>query len=184
VNFKVSELRTIGMELEFQLLDAHTLDLADGILPLMDLYPGSSYIKPEVIQNTVEVASRVCCTNPELEAHLRGVVSGLQENCRNLGMTLCGAGTHPFGRRLALITPKPRYLRFEQREGLPAHTQITFSAHVHLGMTSGEEAIRMMQELRSYLPLLIALSANSPFWRGYDTGHASYRHRILAAART
>lgn len=184
MDFRASEPRTIGMELEFQLLDAHTLDLADGILPLMDLYPGSSYIKPEVIQNTVEVASRVCCTVPELGAHLLGIVSGLQENCRNLAMTLCGAGTHPFGRRLALITPKPRYLHIEQREGLPAHTQITFAAHVHLGMTSGEEAIRMMQELRTYLPLLIAVSANSPFWRGYDTGHACYRHRILAAART
>jgi glutamate---cysteine ligase / carboxylate-amine ligase len=99
-------------------------------------------------------------------------------------MTLCGAGTHPFGRCLALITPKPRYLHIEQQEGLSAHTQITFSAHVHLGMSSGEEAIRMMQELRAYVPLLIAISANSPFWRGYDTGHACYRQHILAAART
>jgi carboxylate-amine ligase len=174
----------IGMELEFQLLDAGTLDLVDGILPLMDLYQGSPYVKPEVIQNTVEVASRVCCTIPELEEHLRGLVAGLQENCRRLGMTLCGAGTHPFGRRLALITPRPRYMQIEQREGLPAHTQITFSAHVHLGMNSGEEAIRIMEELKPYLPLLIAVSANSPFWRGYDTGHACYRHRILGAART
>jgi carboxylate-amine ligase len=99
-------------------------------------------------------------------------------------MTLCGAGTHPFGRRLALITPQPRYVQIEQQEGLPAHTQITFAAHVHLGMSSGEEAIRVMGELKAYLPLLIAVSANSPFWRGYDAGHACYRQRILAAART
>jgi carboxylate-amine ligase len=85
---------------------------------------------------------------------------------------------------LALVTPQPRYLHIEQQVGLPVHTQITFAAHVHLGMGSGEEAIRMMGELRAYLPLLIAVSANSPFWRGYDTGHASYRQRILAAART
>jgi len=172
------------MELEFQLLDASTLDLMDGILPLMDLYPSSPYIKPEFIQNTVEVASKVCASVPELEEHLRGIVANLQEKCLTLGMTLCGAGTHPFEQRLALITPKPRYLQIEQQEGLPSHTQITFAAHVHLGVRSGEEAIRLMRELKSYLPLLIAGSANSPFWRGYDTGHACYRQYILAAART
>ncbi|HSK99811.1 MAG TPA: hypothetical protein VK869_05700 [Rubrobacteraceae bacterium] len=52
MDFRASDPRTIGMELEFQLLDAHTLDLVDGILPLMNLYPGSPYIKPEVVQNT------------------------------------------------------------------------------------------------------------------------------------
>jgi carboxylate-amine ligase len=184
MNFEGSNLHTIGMELEFQLLDARTLDLVDGILPLMDLYPGSANVKPEVIQNTVEVASKVCGSLPELDAHLRRIVTDLQEKCWTLSMTLCGAGTHPFGRRLALITPQPRYLQMEQQEGLPAHTQITFAAHVHLGMSSGEEAIRVMGELRAYLPLLIAASANSPFWRGYDTGHACYRQHILAAART
>jgi carboxylate-amine ligase len=129
------------MELEFQLLDAHTLDLADAILPLMDLYPASPYVKPEVIQNTDEIASRVCCGIPELGEHLQEIVADLQENCRRLGMTLCGAGTHPFGRRLALVTPQPRYLHIEQQVSLPVHTQITFAAHVHLGIASGEEAI-------------------------------------------
>jgi glutamate---cysteine ligase / carboxylate-amine ligase len=74
VEFRASDPNTIGMELEFQLLDAGTLDLVDGILALMDLYPHSPYVKPEVIQNTVEVASRVCCSIPELEGHLRGLV--------------------------------------------------------------------------------------------------------------
>jgi carboxylate-amine ligase len=172
------------MELEFQLLDARTLELADGILPLVELYPDSPHVKPEVIQNTVEVASRVCFGVSELEEHVRSIVTGLQDSCRSLGMTLCGAGTHPFGRRLALITPRPRYARIEREEGLHLHMQIAFAAHVHLGMGSGEQAIRAMEELRPFLPLLIAVSANSPFWRGYDTGHACYRQRILAAART
>lgn len=93
-------------------------------------------------------------------------------------------GTHPFGQRLALITPKPRYLQIEQQEGLPSHIQITFAAYMHLGVRSGEEVIRLLRELKVYLPLLIAASANSPFWRGYDTGHACCRQHILAAART
>ena len=79
MDFRASDFPTIGMELEFQLLDARTLELADGILPLIDLYPGSPYVKPEVIQNTVEVASKVCASFPELGTHLRTIVAELQE---------------------------------------------------------------------------------------------------------
>jgi carboxylate-amine ligase len=76
VDFGASDPSTIGMELEFQLLHARTLELADGILPLVELYRESPYVKPEVIQNTVEVASKVCSKLTELEAHLRAVVKG------------------------------------------------------------------------------------------------------------
>lgn len=97
-------------------------------------------------------------------------------------MVTCGAGTHPFGRRLALITPAPRYRHIEKDAGYLAHTQITFSTHVHVGMASGDQAMGVMSRLIPAMPALIALSANSPFWRGHETGHAAYRHRILAAA--
>ena len=96
-------------------------------------------------------------------------------------MSVCGAGTNPFCRRLALITPKPRYIQMEKKAGYLAHTQITFSTHVHIGMNSGDEAVRAMSHLVPTLPAFIALSANSPFWRGHQTEHAAYRHRILAA---
>jgi carboxylate-amine ligase len=184
MEFKRSEPLTIGVELEFQLLKAETLDLTDGILPLMEFYPDSPYVKPECIQNTVEIASKVCTDIAELKAHLTALVADLKAKCKTLGMRLCGAGTHPFCQHLALITPLPRYLTMEERYGYLAHTQVTFATHVHLGVTSGDEAIALMRSLKPYLPLLIALSANSPFWRGYDTGYASYRHRILAATRS
>jgi glutamate---cysteine ligase / carboxylate-amine ligase len=184
MEFKRSEPLSIGVELEFQLLKAETLDLTDGILPLMEFYPDSPYVKPESIQNTVEIASKVCTSIAELKVHLTALVADLKAKCQALGMRLCGAGTHPFCQRLALITPLPRYLAMEERYGYLAHTQITFATHVHLGVTSGDEAIALMRSLKPYLPLLIALSANSPFWRGYDTGYASYRHRILAATRS
>ena len=60
------------------------------------------------IQYTVEVASRVCCSIPEFETHLRGIVASVHENYRRLGMTLCGAGTHPFGQRLARFSDETR----------------------------------------------------------------------------
>ena len=105
------------------------------------------------------------------------------QRCEELQMGLCSAGTHPFCRRLALITPLPRYQKVESDAGILSHTQITYSAHVHVGMASGDEAMHVMSRLIPAVPVFMAMSANSAFWRGHDTGHAAYRHRILAAAR-
>jgi len=184
IEFMPSDPRSIGMEMEFQLLDVKSLELVDGIMPLMEFYPDSVYIKPEFIQNTVEVVSKVCHDLSELEENVRSLVLGLKTRCQQLGMTLCGAGTHPFDKKLATITPLPRYRRMEKAEGYSSHIQITFATHVHIGMTSGDEAVRVMHRLKPYLPVLIALSASSPFWRGHDTDDASYRQRILAASRS
>ena len=65
-----------------------TLDLVDGILPLLELYPESSYVKPEFIQNTVEIATRVCYSLAKLDSHVRGLVSELDARCRRLGIHL------------------------------------------------------------------------------------------------
>jgi carboxylate-amine ligase len=183
IEFHPSGGFTVGMEMEFQLIDEKTRDLVDGIMPLMEFYPGSINIKPEFIQNTVEVASKPCRDIAELEHNMRSLVSELLDRCVELDMQLCGAGTHPFCKRLAAITPQPRYQAMERVAGLLSHSQITFATHVHLGMPSGDETVRLMHELKVYLPLLVALSANSPFWYGKDTGFAAYRHRILAASR-
>jgi carboxylate-amine ligase len=184
MDFTPSNPSWIGMEMEFQLLDVETLDLVDGILPLMDFYPNDPYIKPEFNQNTVEVCSKICNDMDDLGAHMRSLLRNLRDTCQRLDMLLCSAGTHPFGERLALITPMPRYRQLEKSAGYIGHNQITFATHVHLGMTSGDEATSLMHELKALLPLLIAVSANSPFWRGFDTGFAAYRHRILAATRS
>jgi len=184
MDFRAGDPQTIGLEYEMQLLDRKSLDLRDGILPLLEFFPDNPYVKPESIQNTVEVITPVCRSVAEMHAHLTPLVRKLQVRCKQLGMALCGGGTHPFSQKLALITPMPRYLAMEQRAGFLVHSQIAFATHVHLGMHDGNEAVTLMHRLKPYLPLLIALSASSPFWRGYDTGCMSYRHRILAASRS
>lgn len=184
MEFTPSAGSTLGVEMELQLLDAETLDLRDEILPLLESLAETSHVKPEVTQNTVEVVSKVCRNTVELEQHLTAVSLELLDKSRQLGLRLCGAGTHPFGRQLTLITPRPRYLGMEEQAGFRLHSQTTFATHVHIGMSSGDEAIALMRALKPYLPLLIAVSANSPFWRGFDTGCASYRQRILAATRS
>ena len=173
---------TVGVEWELQLVDLVTLDLFDGILPLMEFFPDTDFVKPEYIQSCVELTSCVAKTSDTAVAHIGQSLAKILQRCIELKMSVCGAGTHPFCRRLALITPTPRYLRLEKNAGYLAHTQITFSTHVHIGMRSGDEAMRAMSHLIPALPAFIALSANSPFWRGHETGHAAYRHRILAAA--
>lgn len=184
LRFAPSSPQTIGLELELQLLDKKTHDLADGIMPLMEFYPDTTYVKPEFIQNTVEVLTGICGSCDELAGNLVSVVRGVQKSCRQLGMELCGAGTHPFSQRLALITQQPRYLRMERASGYQSYIQVTYATHVHIGVESGQQAIDVMDRLRPLLPLLIAVSANSPFWRGHETGFVSYRQRILAASRS
>lgn len=182
MEFSSSPRPTLGVEWELQLLDAETLDLSDGILPLMEFFPNATFVKPEFIQSCVELNSCIADNSDTAIAHLGHSLEQLFRRTAELDMRLCGAGTHPFGRRLALITPLPRYRQLEETAGYLAHTQITFSTHVHIGMASGDQAMRVMARLVPALSAFIALSANSPFWRGHRTGHAAYRHRILAAA--
>ena len=182
MQFNPSPEYTIGVEWELQLLDANTLDLADGIMPLMEFFPGATHVKPEFIQSCVELTSCIAKNSDEAVVHLRQLLARLLRRCDELEMSLCGAGTHPFCRKLALITPSPRYRHLEKAAGHLAHVQITFATHAHVGMRSGDQAMRAMSRMIPAMPVLIALSANSPFWRGHDTGHVAYRHRILAAA--
>jgi len=181
VEFRPSPEPTVGVEWELQLLDSETLDLSNGIVPLMEFFPETTFVKPEFIQSSVELNSCIAANSEVAVGHLRETLQRTLQRCEELEMGLCGGGTHPFCRRLALITPLPRYQQAEQTSGYLAHTQITYSTHVHVGMASGDEAMLAMRRLVPALPAFIALSANSPFWRGHQTGHAAYRHRILAA---
>ena len=172
---------SVGVEWELQLLDPETLDLYDGIMPLMEFFPKGIFVKPEYIQSCVELNSNVATNSDQAVEHLRQTLKRTVRRCGELDMGLCGAGTHPFCRRLALITPLPRYRRLAKSAGYLASNQITFSTHVHIGMASGDQAMMVMSRLIPVVPALVAMSANSPFWRGHATGHAAYRHRILAA---
>ena len=105
MKFNGSTSSTLGMEIELQLLDPNTLDLVDGILPLIKSYPQQPFTKPEYNQATVEINSQVCSNIQELETNMFSLLTSLQARCEEQGMTLCGAGTHPFCQRLISITP-------------------------------------------------------------------------------
>lgn len=174
---------TLGIEIEFQLLDPVTLDLADGILTLLHNYPQTPEIKPELTQCSVEINSKICTSIEELEANVISLVKTLKERCKSSGMTLCTAGSHPFCRHPVSVTPLPRYLAQEKKMPYLSHRLKTFALHVHVGMPSGDVALAVMTGLKPYLPILLALSASSPFWEGEDTNFASFRQRFLAMLR-
>ncbi|RFA26159.1 hypothetical protein CAI21_17675 [Alkalilimnicola ehrlichii] len=182
MEFKASPATSLGAEVELQLLDRNSLDLVDGILPLLQRCPDTTYIKPEYLQFTVEVASKVCHHPHELEEHLLTQIRMLNHTAYDLGMKLAALGTHPFCSRLGHVTPSPRYARVEADTGYVGYTQITYAMHVHIGIGSGDEAIRLLRRMRPYLSVLLAIAANSPYWRGLDTGFASYRQRVLMEA--
>ena len=119
-----------------------------------------------------------------MEQDVLSLAAITREKCRDLGLVISGGGTHPFCSRFAKITPTPRFLAMERVEGYLGHTSTTYALHVHVGMTTGEETISVMRKLRPYLPVLLALSASSPFWWGHSTGYACYRQRVLAAMRS
>lgn len=184
MEFNGSPRNSIGVEYELQLLDGETLDLADGILPLLAIAGEAPHIQAEYNQSTVEIVSEVAEDVHALESHLLEQVRLLREKCRQLGMKLCGGATHPFCNRLATVTPFPRYREVEATSGYAGAIQMVCATHVHLGVPSGQEAIRLMRLIRPYLPLMLAMSASSPFYMGVDTGFAAYRPRVLLAAHS
>ncbi|MBD2564806.1 MULTISPECIES: carboxylate-amine ligase [Nostoc] len=184
IEFKSSPEFSLGMEIELQLLNSDTLQLVDGILPLLEQAPENSLIQAEFNQAMVEVASKVCSNIPELEANIVSILCNLKARCQELGMKICTAGTHPCCDRFASITPLPRYLSQQTASGYLADLMMTFALQIHVGMPSGDAAIDIMSRLKPYLPILLALSASSPFWWGHDTSFASYRQRFLSSLRT
>jgi len=175
---------TLGVEWELQLLDCDTLDLYPGIHAVLESFSDHPYVVAEFIQSCVELKSPITKHSSQIDRHFKRLAADVLDKCQQKGMTLAGAGTHPFCRRLALITPLPRYEALAMEHGYMGQTQMTFANHVHVGMASGDEAIRVMRYLTPCLPWLIAISANSPFWRGHRTGYACYRRRLLAASRS
>jgi carboxylate-amine ligase len=172
------------MEIELQLMDAATLDLTNGILPLLEACREHPNIKAELNQSTVEINSTAFQDMRDLGEELYALTAHVKRKCRDLGMAVSGGGTHPFCSRPATITPLPRYLAMERYGGYLSHMLMTCALQVHVGMATGEEAVAVMKRLRPYLPVFMALSASSPFWWGNDTGYACYRNRVLASMRS
>lgn len=174
---------TIGIEEEYQTVDPVTRDLRSHIhteiLPQGKLRM-EERVKAEMHQSVVEVGTRVCKCIAEAKLDLfdlrRQMINLSTEN----GLVLVAGATHPFADwRTQEIYPDDRYKRVVEDLQLVARANLIFGLHVHIGIEDREAAIRVMNSLRYFLPHILALSTNSPFWMGMKTGLKSYRAKVF-----
>ncbi|MGX5358236.1 glutamate--cysteine ligase [Kocuria sp. KH4] len=192
-------MRTFGVEEELLLVDAVTLmPLAAGeaVVDHHEQHAGSATHLPGAVPPVAEPAdvSPGHGLTMELQQEQIEVVSPPQHTLDDqiatirAGRTLADAAARAVGgRAVALATsvsadlphlvPEARYRRIQQHVGLLAAEQLTCGFHVHVGVASREEGVAVLDRIRVWLPVLLALSANSPFWYGVDTGFASYRYQ-------
>ena len=172
---------TIGIEEEYQIVDAETGDLrsrARDVLPAAR-DEGGDEVQAELYQSQIEIASRVCTTLGDVRDELvrlrRAVIGAVERD----GGRVLAAGTHPFSDwRDQQATPKHRY-----RQSVLTYEQITrelviFGCHVHVGMPDRESGLQVLNRARLWLAPILALTGSSPYWLGADTGYASYRTQL------
>ncbi len=172
---------TVGIEEEYQIIDPVTRELrprSDQLLPQAQPALGED-VQPELYQAQIETTSRVCGTLSEVRAELVRLRRALLAAAASGGNRIGAAGTHPFSRwEEQPITPKARYEGIAREYRQLADELIIFGCHVHVGLDDQEGAVQVLNRVRPWLASLLALTANSPFWQGQDTGYASYRTEL------
>ncbi len=180
ITFPGSPEPTIGVEIELQTVEPETLDLASGAPALLNRFREDPHVKKELLQCCLELDTRVCRTVGEVEADLRERVSSIIRAADEMGYRLIAAGTHPFGHWTDQeVTPDARYHTQLQRTQWTARRMLTFGLHIHIGVDTAEKAMSIFNVFPAYIPLLLALSASSPFWEGMDTGLVSARSKVF-----
>ena len=176
---------TLGVEEEYMLLDGESFDLVqhvDTVLSAAQNGELTDRIGPELMQSVVEISTPVCKSVADVDAELRklrGLVSGI---ARERGMRVGSAGTHPFSLfERQRITARDRYRNLVDQLQYVARRELIFGLHIHVAVDDPEKAIKVTSALLLHLPDFLALSANSPFWRGEPTGLASSRQMVFAA---
>ena len=175
---------TVGIEEEVMLLDPEDWSLAqrsDDILP--DLPDGLlAHVSAETHQAAIELATDPHERVSDAIAQLRHLRIWLTEELAELGLAVAGAGTHPTALWTETrVSPASRYQVIQRTMADLARREPTFALHVHVGVPDAERAIQLLNQLRAHLPMLLALSANSPFWQGRATGLASTRTSVFGA---
>ncbi len=173
---------TIGIEEEYQVINPETRELISHDQKLVSrgeaLLPDR--IKAELHESQVEVDTTICRDINEAEdqiKNLRRTICGMADE---LGFSIGAAGTHPFSSWQAQrITANPRYDEIITELQDAARSNLIFGMHVHIGIPDRAEALQMANSMRYFLPHLYALSSNSPFWEGRNTGFKSFRSRVF-----
>jgi glutamate---cysteine ligase / carboxylate-amine ligase len=173
---------TLGVEEEFQIVDpqsgelrSHVSELLASSAPML-----GEQIKREMHQSIVEVGTKICADVNELREEIYRNRRELASAAERVGLAVAAAGTHPFSRwEDQMISPGVRYDNIVEELQQLARSLLIFGLHVHVGLPDRSVMIDLMNEVRYFLPHLLALSTSSPFWMGRDTGLKSYRTTIF-----
>lgn len=174
---------TLGIEEEYQTIDRETRDLRSHIATEL-LEQGKmrleERVKAEMHQSVIEVGTRVCKDIGDAQEDLFDLRRNMIRLAEEQGLCLVAGATHPFADwRSQEIYPDERYRQVVEDLQLVARSNLIFGLHVHVGIEDREAAIRVMNSMRYFLPHILALSTNSPFWLGIDTGYKSYRAKVF-----
>jgi len=175
---------TLGIEEELMICDAETLELSQSIEVILGDLPDDlpGYVKPELMQSVLEVATLPCKGVAEAGDQLRRLRRTVREVAAKNGLAIGAAGTHPAALyEDQLIVDRPRYRELAEELSWIAEQELIFGTHVHVGIDDAEKAIYVADGMRGYLPLLLGMSSNSPLWRGKTTGMMSSRTPVFRA---
>jgi carboxylate-amine ligase len=176
---------TLGVEEEYQLLDARTFDLVQHIDTMLAAVTGhdlAESINAELMQSVLEIATPVCRNAGDVLGWLTTLRGYVTEIAHGHAMRVGSAGTHPFSLfERQRITAKDRYRALIDQLQYVARRELIFGMHVHVAVDDPEKAIQVVNGMLPELAPLLALSASSPFWRGQSTGLASSRQMVFSA---
>ena len=172
---------TIGVEEELMIVDGETLDLVNAIESFLEDSPAGA-IKPELMESVLEVSTDPCSSIGEAERQLRALRGQVREIGAQKGLAIGSAGTHPFAMwEDQRIVGRTRYRDLISALRFVARQELIFGMHVHVGLDDADMAIHVANGMRVHVGVLLALSANSPFWRADSTGLQSTRTPIFRA---
>ncbi len=173
---------TLGIEEEFAIIDPETRELRSHIHEILEggKIMLKEQIKPEMHQSVVELGTEICQSIIDARAHVIELRSRLAELAGRSGLKIASVGTHPFSHwHDQLITEGERYQEIVKDMQLLARANLIFGLHVHVGIPDRDVAIHVMNQARYFLPHIYALSVNSPFWVGHNTGLKGYRLKVF-----
>jgi glutamate---cysteine ligase / carboxylate-amine ligase len=171
---------TIGIEEELMILDPESLGLVNGIDALLEETDDADHVKPELLESVLEIATPPAPDTRTAGAELRRLRADVRAAAQRRGLAIGSAGTHPFALwEDQRVTQRERYRELVATLHFVARQELIFGLHVHVGLDDADKAIHVANGMRLHVPVLLALSANSPFWRARATGLASGRMPIF-----
>lgn len=173
---------TLGIEEEFAIVDPETRHLRSHIQEILEdgKVTLKERVKPEMHQSVVELGTEICRDINDARKHVTELRGHLAALAARSNLKIASVGTHPFSHwRDQLITEGERYKEIVRDMQLLARANLIFGLHVHVGIPNRETAIHVMNQARYFLPHIYALSVNSPFWVGHDTGLKGYRLKVF-----